>query len=175
MPTFVVPFDGSELSKAALTKARLYAVGLEEIPRPIAREMSIGGPLEIVAVSVIPESARYARENGWIEEGEEFRVRTVAERLHRQVTDVAPSANFQTVRVGSTGAGSIGRELRQKAIDLGATDVFIGSENAGRIVTPVSSVGRSVAAADRYDVHIVRRKLPPKARERLRSEFFVTD
>ena len=175
MPTFVVPFDGSALSEAALTKARVYAIGLEELPRDIAREMSIAGPSEIVAVSVIPENARYAREKGWIEEGEEFRVRTVTERLHRQVTDAAPSANFQTVRVGSTGAGTIGRELRQKAIDLGATDVFIGSENAGRIVTPVSSVGRSVAAAERYDVHIVRRKLPPKARKRLRSEFFFDD
>jgi hypothetical protein len=34
--------------------------------------------------------------------------------------------------------------------------VFIGSENAGRVSTPVCSVGAPVSEDPRYDVHIVR-------------------
>jgi hypothetical protein len=156
--TFVVPFDGSDLAEAALTKAKLYAIALDELSRIDTEDLFPGGAPELVAVCVVPESARYARKKGWIDEGEEFRARTVAERLHERVTDIAPSANFQTVRV-----------------DRDATDLFIGSENAGRIVTPVTSVGRGVATDDRFDVHIVRRKLPPKLVKRLRSEFAFPD
>jgi hypothetical protein len=40
--------------------------------------------------------------------------------------------------------------------------VFLGSENAGHIVTSVNSVGASVAAEDSYDVVIVRDRSPAK-------------
>lgn len=50
------------------------------------------------------------------------------------------------------------------------SEVFRGSENAGRIVVPVASVAGSVAADVSYDVHVVRHRLPPKA-ESLHSEF----
>jgi hypothetical protein len=173
---FVVPFDGGELSEAALTKAKLYAIALEEAPRTITTELFVGEAPEIVAVSVIPEGREYAQEKGWITQDEEFRARSVAEQLHHQVVDIAPSANFQSVRVDRFApSGTIGNRLRAKAVDLGATDVFIGSENAGKIVNPITSAGRSVAADERYDVHIVRRKLPPKVRKRLRSEFYLPE
>jgi hypothetical protein len=42
------------------------------------------------------------------------------------------------------------------AQDEGATVLFVGSENAGRVSTPVSSVGDPVSEDPRYDVHIVR-------------------
>jgi hypothetical protein len=35
--------------------------------------------------------------------------------------------------------------------------VFVGSENAGRVSTPISSVGSPVSEDPDYDVHIVRR------------------
>ena len=53
--TFVVPFDGSKLAKAALVRAVEYSTALEE---------------DVTAVTVIPERKRYAREKGWIEENE---------------------------------------------------------------------------------------------------------
>jgi hypothetical protein len=40
--------------------------------------------------------------------------------------------------------------------------VFLGSENAGHLVSSVSSVGPSVAADDAYDVVIVRHRSPAK-------------
>ncbi len=40
--------------------------------------------------------------------------------------------------------------------------VFIGSENAGRLVTAVSSIGGFVATDQSYDVVIVRDRSPAK-------------
>lgn len=173
---FVVPFDGGDLSEAALSKAKLYSIALEEAPRPITRELFGGDYPDLVAVSVVPDSKHYAREQGWIGSEDSFNRRAVAEKLHRQVTDIAPSANFQTVRVDSEATtGTIALALKRTAAELGATDLFIGSENAGRIVTSITSVGSSVSADERFDVHIVRRRLPPKVRQRLRSEFYLPD
>ena len=168
----MVPFEGSDLSEAALAKAKLYAIALEEAPRSITKELFAGDSPEIIVVSVIPESEHYARGQGWIDQDEEFRPRAIAERFHRQVTDIAPSANFQTIRVDKWAPpGTIASQLRKKAVDLGATDLFIGSENAGRIVTSISSVGSRVATDQKYDVHIIRKRLPPKVQKRIRSEF----
>ena len=48
------------------------------------------------------------------------------------------------------------RTVRVVAQEVDATIVFVGSENAGRVSTPVSSVGAPVSEDPRYDVHIVR-------------------
>jgi len=39
--------------------------------------------------------------------------------------------------------------------------VFLGSDNVGRVVTPLTSVGVHVAAEESYDVFIVRHPAPP--------------
>ena len=50
--TFVVPFDGSTLARAAMVRSVEFHTVLDE---------------RVVAVSVIPEgNARYARERNWI-------------------------------------------------------------------------------------------------------------
>lgn len=174
--SYLVPFDGSPLSEAALAKARLYAIALDEAPAELKGSILRERPLEVTVVSVVPDSAYYAREKGWVSEGEEFSTRRVVERLHEQVTDVDPSAEFQFERVGgSARAGAISKRIRGKAEELGVDVVFMGSENAGRIVTPITSVSASVAADRDYDLHIVRRRLPPEQQSRLRSEFFFTE
>lgn len=172
--TYLVPYDGSELAKSALVRARLHAIALDEAPSDVRKHVFREEPLEVVAVSIVPDSARYAREKGWIRDDEEFRTRHVVERLHREVTDLDPSASFQFERVdGEATAGTISRRLQRKAGELNATMVFIGSKNAGRIITPLTSVGGGVAAEQDYDVCIVRRRLPPEARRRLKSDFFI--
>jgi len=52
--------------------------------------------------------------------------------------------------------GRVSREVRELAVERDATVVFIGSDNAGRMVGGITSVGQNVSADDRYDVHIVR-------------------
>lgn len=172
--TFVVPFDGTRLSKSALAKARQYAIALEEAPNDVVRWLLPDQHIDVVAVSVVPDSTRYAREKGWIRDDEEFSTRRVVEDLHRQVTDLTPNANFQYVRVdGSASAGTITSRLRNKAQELEASVMFIGSENAGRIVTPLSSVGSGLAADQDFDVHLVRKPIPEQTLRRLKSDFFV--
>lgn len=158
--TFLVPYDGSDLARAALVRGDEYADALDE---------------DVAVVSVIPESKRYAREKGWIGREEAFEPREVVADIHREVVDLAPDASFRAERVDrGAGAGTVATTIRRVAADVDASVVFLGSENAGRIVVPVASVGGSVAADTAYDVHLVRRREPPRIDAiRQRSEFYL--
>ncbi|MFB6352784.1 MAG: universal stress protein [Halobacteriales archaeon] len=158
--TFLVPFDGSALSRAALERARAYATAVNDAPDWVRETLQLDGPAEVVAVSVIPESARYAREKGWLDDTEPFDRRAVAAGLRDQVLGVDPAATFEfEFADAAANAGTISKRLRQLAEADHVSVVFIGSEHAGRIITPVTSVGGGVAASRSYDVHIVRREL----------------
>ncbi|RLN01751.1 universal stress protein [Haloarcula sp. Atlit-7R] len=142
----LVPFDGSALSKAALTRAMEFAGYRDE---------------DVTALSVIPNDAAYAREQGWVDDPEEFDVEAIADRMREQAESVAPTASFRyevpedVSSMGST-TTDITRTIREVAHEEGASIVFIGSENAGRVSTPVCSVGSPVSEDPQYDVHIVR-------------------
>jgi nucleotide-binding universal stress UspA family protein len=145
--TLVVPFDGSELAEAALVRATEFGNVFHE---------------DVLAVSVIPKgNADYARERGWVDGTEEFELESVVARLHEQVTGLCPSADFRHKVVGRTAPpGTIAKRLRTVAREEDASMVFVGSENAGRIVVGVSSVGGTVAADESYDVVVVRSRQP---------------
>lgn len=145
--TIVVPFDGSELSEAALVRATSLGEAFEE---------------RVLALTIIPKDDReYARERDWLGHDEEFDMQTVVGRLHERVTDVAPHADFQHETVGRyASAGSIATELRQAAKTADASLVAIGSDNAGHMVTSIHSVGSTVASDEAFDVLIVRRTPP---------------
>ncbi len=147
--TLVVPFDGSTLAEAALVRAAEFGTVFEE---------------DVLAVSVIPKAdVEYAREHDWIEPNEDADVETVVSRLHQQVTDLCPTANFRHRVVGKRApSGEISKQLRKTAEREDASMVFIGSENAGHLVTSISSVGSTVAAEESYDVVIVRDRSPAK-------------
>ncbi|RQG95505.1 universal stress protein [Natrarchaeobius chitinivorans] len=146
--TFVVPFDGSELAEAALVRALEYDHVLEE---------------GIVAITVVPERKRYAREKGWIDEDEAYDVDAVVERLREQVRALAPSAAFEYERLREFPPETeIAGHIERLALEHDPSVVFLGSENVGRVVTPLTSVGVHIAADDAYDVFIVRQSAPPK-------------
>jgi nucleotide-binding universal stress UspA family protein len=141
--TFLVPFDGSALAAAALDRAVKFAEAFDQT---------------VLAVTVVPQgNTEYARDRGWIDAGEPFDHDTIVAQLREQVGEHAPEATFRAERVSrSARAGSIARVLRQVARQTGASMVFVGSDNAGRLVTTLSSVGGNVAADLTYDVVIVR-------------------
>jgi len=143
--TLVVPFDGSELSVAALRRAVEVDRALEE---------------GVLAVSVVPKgNVEYARERGWIGEHEAFDLAEVVDRLRKQVASVSQVAEFRYEVVNRYApAGTIASRVRQAARDAYATMVFVGSDNAGRIVTTLASVGTNVASDDAYDVVVVRNR-----------------
>jgi len=42
------------------------------------------------------------------------------------------------------------------------TVMFLGSENVGRVVTPLTSIAANVAGDLTYDVYVVRHAVPPR-------------
>lgn len=148
--TFVVPFDGSDLAAAALVRAAELAAVMDE---------------SVVAVAAVPEgNADYARERGWLGPDEPFDLESVVGSLRERVDALAPTAEFRSVTVDRYAPpGTIAGRLRRVAREEDASMVFVGSENAGSLVTSISSVGGSVAAEDAYDVVIVRNARPSKA------------
>ncbi len=140
--TFVVAFDNSPLSRAALDRATRFATTVDE---------------DVVAVTAVPRDAKKARERGWLGRDTEFSVERVTANLQAIVTDLDPGAGF-AYRVVDRYAprGRVSRAIRELAVERDASVVFIGSDNAGRMVGGISSVGQTVSSDDRYDVHIVR-------------------
>lgn len=144
---FLVPFDGSDLAAAALERATEFATFADA---------------EVVAVAVVPEDPQYAIDRGWIEAHEEHSRKLVAGRLEATVRSVAPDATFRWEPLSespdptSTVSTDVARTIREVAAELAADVVFVGSENAGRVSTPLTSVGSPVSSDSRYDVHIVR-------------------
>lgn len=142
----LVPFDGTDLSKAALERASEFSEYTGE---------------SILALSVVPQDAEYAVERGWITDDDAFDPKAIGTRLREQVEAIAPDAEFQCeipedVSSMASVTTDVVRTIRQVAHEVDATIVFVGSENAGRVSTPVCSVGAPVSEDPDYDVHIVR-------------------
>lgn len=167
--TLVVPFDGSTLAEAALVRATEFGNVFDE---------------DVLAVSVIPKgNTKYARERGWLARNEAFDMQSVITTLHEQVIDLCPSSDFRHKVVShSAPPSTIAKQLRKVARKEDASMVFIGSENAGRIVASVSSVGRKVVTGDSYDVVIVRNRKPAKiaqlrdvSPQKTKSDFYLPE
>ena len=140
--SYLVPYDGSALADAALKRAVTFGEYADE---------------EVVVLGVVPEDADYARERGWLEPHETFDVDLCVRTLRARSRKHASEARFRSEVVEDfTGAIDVVRVIREVASDVGASIVFVGSENAGRVVRPISSVGGPVAESGQYDVHIVR-------------------
>ncbi|WP_338740144.1 universal stress protein [Haloplanus salilacus] len=148
--TLVVPFDGSELSEVALVRAAQFESVLNE---------------RVLAVSVIPTgNAEYARARGWLRTGEPFDAERIVDTLRASVAEIHPDAEYHhTVVDRRAPRGTIAKALCRFARDHEASIVFLGSENAGRVVSGFT-VGRSVAADDAYDTMIVSAVRPSNSR-----------
>lgn len=149
--TLVVPFDGSELSKTALVRAAQFDTVFNQ---------------GVVVVSVIPRNnASYARDKEWIGRTDSFDGEVIVDSLRESVDQIAPDAAFHHLSVGrNSPAGTIANTIRKFARDTDASIVFLGSENAGRMVGTLS-VGSSVSSDRSYDTMIISRARPTKIKE----------
>jgi nucleotide-binding universal stress UspA family protein len=139
--TYLAAFDGTDLSRAALRRAVRFAEQNDQ---------------RLVVVSVLPTDRSLAESYGLVE-GDEYDPSAAAERLRQAALEIAPDAEVRLEHIDRyAGKGQIGSKIRRAAGDEGAEIVFIGSDNAGRIVKPVTSVGGTVASGLDYDVFIVR-------------------
>lgn len=139
---FVVAYDGTPISRTALARASTLADGVDG---------------SVVVVSVIPvRNANYARERGWIGPNEEWDRDRVVDWLRETAGAIAPEATFAYRTVDRWAPrGKIGRVLRTLATTENVDALAVGSENAGRVVTVLSSVTQSVAYGS-YDLYVVR-------------------
>lgn len=147
--TFIVPYDGSELAKAALVRGAEFASALEE---------------SVIAITVIPKGNKeYAREKDWIDSDEHFDIGAIVSKIHRQVVGIAPDANFNHLVVDRYAkSGTISKRIRRFAEEHDASIVIVGSKNAGRVVIGLNSVGGRVSHGSTYDILIVRDPSPTK-------------
>ncbi|MES3517486.1 MAG: universal stress protein [Natronomonas sp.] len=138
--TVLAAFDGSELAAAALSRAAEYADLTEQ---------------RLVVVSVLPTNGELASEYDFGDDP--YDPETAAVELRETVREHAADAVFRAESVEAyAGRRRIARKIRQTARQVEADVVFVGSDDAGRVVRPVSSVAGAVADTDAYDVFIVR-------------------
>ena len=148
---FLVPYDGSASSEAALARAVEHGAALDE---------------EVVAVSFVPTGDTYAQRRRWIEPDEDFAVETASADLKRKIEEATDDAERQFSEPGaeSPDEGVTG-QVRQTAVDVDASVVFVGTgspedgtagstaKGGDRMTTPFGSVDVDAP----YDLHLVRR------------------
>jgi len=145
--TVLAPFDGSELAETALQRAETFADSRGET---------------VVALTVFPDDPAFAVERGWVDTEDAYEPETLCERFETRVDELVDEATYRCETPDSsdvltaTATDDITRTIRQVAAELDVSVVFIGTENAGRISTPVTSVGSPLSKDPQYDVHIVR-------------------
>ena len=145
--TVLTPFDGSELAKTALKRAETFADSRDEA---------------VVALTVLPDDAEFALERGWVDAEDEYEPEALRQQFAQQIAEISPEATFRCEQpddshvLTATATDDITRTIRQVAAELDVSVIFIGTENAGRISTPVTSVGSPLSKDPEYDVHIVR-------------------
>lgn len=143
---FLVPYDGSTLARGALARAREFADYRDTA---------------VLVLTVLPDDADFARKRGWVANGEPYEPDAIRDRFAREIADFAPEAEFRTERPDEAGmlastTMDVARTVREVAHEEDVDVVFIGSENAGRVSTPITSVGSPLSEDPRYDVYIVR-------------------
>jgi nucleotide-binding universal stress UspA family protein len=94
----LVPFDGSDLSTAALHRAAEFSEYTEE---------------SVLALSIVPEEPDYAIERGWIDEGDPYDPEAIGQRLRDQVAAVAPDVS--ATAIGTDGTATVGEPATVEA------------------------------------------------------------
>ncbi|GAB3326394.1 universal stress protein [Haloplanus salinarum] len=145
--TLLVPFDDSALAAAALKRACEFGACRDEA---------------VVALTVVPDDRSFAEERGWIGADEAYRPDDLCRQFERRVKAVDDAVTFRCERPGesedatATTTDDVTRTVREVAAELDVSVLFVGSENAGRVSSPLTSVGDPLSSDARYDVHIVR-------------------
>ncbi|PSQ59885.1 MAG: hypothetical protein BRD23_03285 [Halobacteriales archaeon SW_9_67_25] len=137
---FLVPFDGSPVSEAALASAVEHGRALGE---------------EVVAVSFVPTGAEYAERRKWIQPDDEFATETASAALRRKIKETTDEAERTYAEPGAQSPGDLTDHVRRVASDVDASVLFVGTDASAEregLRTPFGEVDNT----GDYDVHIVR-------------------
>jgi nucleotide-binding universal stress UspA family protein len=134
---FLVPFDGSSRAYPALDRAINHGSALDR---------------DVVAVSYVPTGADFAERRRWVDPSENFPADSVASDLERKIAEATDDAELEYEDESAhSPPGGLSREVRQTALDVDATVLFVGAADDSQVVVPID------ADADEFDVHVVRR------------------
>jgi nucleotide-binding universal stress UspA family protein len=137
---FLVPFDGSAVSEAALARAVEHGTALGE---------------DILAVSLVPTGWEYAERRRWIEPDEEFAAETASTDLRRKIAEATDDAERTFDEPGAQSPeDGISNRVRRIAREVDASVLFVGADVTGEdaLRTPFGEV----AVHDEYDLYVVR-------------------
>jgi len=136
---FLVPYDGSPVSEAALDRAVEHARALE---------------VDVLAVSFVPTGSEYAERRKWIRPEEDFAVESARAELRRKIEETTDDAERNYLDSGATVEDGVSEHIRRTAGDVGAETLYVGTSNddGDGLRTPFGGIASD---AD-YDVHLVR-------------------
>ncbi|PSQ50405.1 hypothetical protein BRD19_01055 [Halobacteriales archaeon SW_7_65_23] len=125
---FLVPYDGSTVSEAALDRAVEHGAALDE---------------QVVAVSLIPTGSEYAERRKWIEPDEEFAVESARKELKRKIVETTDQSERPLVGMGASSPGNgVTDRIRRVAIEVDASVLFVGTNSDSAGSTQLSALGR---------------------------------
>jgi nucleotide-binding universal stress UspA family protein len=138
---FLVPYDGSNVSEAALDRAVEHGEALEE---------------EVVAVTFVPTGSEYAERRKWIEPTEDFAVDSARSELKRKIAETTDDAERNYLDSGATSVeNGVSDRIRRIANDVDASILYVGTsddDDEDTVKTPFGSIAQEAS----YDVHLVR-------------------
>lgn len=135
---FLVPFDGSPQSEAALDRAVAYGEAMDT---------------DVIAVSLVPTGSDYAQRRRRIDPTEDFAADSAANDLRRKIEEATDDAELRYEDFSANPSSELSETIRQVARDVDASVVFLGSSDTDDVVVPMTDS----AASDTFDVHVVRR------------------
>jgi nucleotide-binding universal stress UspA family protein len=138
---FLVPYDGSSVSEAALHRAVEHGKALDE---------------DVVAVSLIPTGSEYAERRKWIQPDEEFALDTARAELKRKISETTDNSERPLDESGASSAmDGASDQIRRVAHEVDASVLFVGTSDStadSGVDTPFGTVAQD----GEYDVHLVR-------------------
>lgn len=139
---FLVPYDGSSVSEAALDRAVEHGEALEE---------------EVVAVTFVPTGSEYAERRKWIEPTEDFAVDSARSELKRKIAETTDDAERNYLDSGATSVeNGVSDRIRRIAKDVDASIMYVGTSDDEQPENTVTTPFGAIAQDGSYDVHLVR-------------------
>jgi nucleotide-binding universal stress UspA family protein len=137
---FLVPYDGSSVSEAALDRAVEHGKALET---------------EVVAVTFVPTGSEYAERRKWIQPEEDFAIDSARADLKRKIEETTDESERNYLDSGATVENGVGDHIRRVANEVEASAVYVGTVDEDEETQYRTPFGE-ITTNENYDLHLVR-------------------
>jgi len=137
---FLVPYDGSSVSEAALDRAVEHGKALEK---------------EVVAVTFVPTGSEYAERRKWIQPENDFAIDSARAALKRKIEETTDESERNYLDSGATVENGAGNHIRRVAHEVDASAVYVGTVGEDEETEYRTPFGE-ITTNESYDLHLVR-------------------